>query len=262
MDLSGITPLVLTYNEAANIGRTLAALAWARRVVIVDSGSTDQTIEIVRRFPNAVLFHRSFDSHAGQWNFGLAETAIDTEWVLALDADYQAGGDFVDELKQLVPEAQTGAYEASFVYCVDGVELRASLYPPVRVLFRRGQARYVQDGHTQRLVHAGTATPLRARLRHDDRKPLQHWLVAQARYMRLEADKLRRASWRSLDWIDRLRRLRLVAPPLVFLYCLLGKGLALDGRAGLFYSLQRMTSELILSLTLLRDDLTGRGRGR
>ncbi len=260
MDLSGITALILTYNEAANIERTLAGLSWARRIVIVDSGSTDQTLDLIKAFRNAEVFHRNFDAHAAQWNFGLTQTGIDTEWVLALDADYQVEDGFVDELRQLDPGPETAAYQAPFVYCIDGVALRASLYPPVPVLFRRSQARYVQDGHTQRLVHPGPAVPLATPLRHDDRKPLQHWLAAQARYMRLEADKLRQAAWRELDWIDRARRLRLVAPPLVFLYCLIGKGLVLDGRAGLLYSMQRMVSELILSMTLLRDDLAGRGR--
>ena len=137
--------------------------------------------------------------------------------------------------------------------------MRGSLYPPVTVLFRRQSGRYVQDGHTHRLALAGRTAGLGVPLRHDDRKSLQHWLASQARYMRLEADKLRSRSWGELDWPDRLRKMRIVAPGAVFIYCLFGKGLVLDGRAGLFYALQRATSELVLSLTLLRDDLAGIG---
>ena len=106
---------------------------------------------------------------------------------------------------------------------------------------------------------AGRTADLGVPLRHDDRKSLQHWLASQARYMRLEADKLRSRSWGELDWPDRLRKMRIVAPGAVFIYCLFGKGLVLDGRAGLFYALQRATSGLVLSLTLLRDDLAGIG---
>ena len=68
MDLAEITPLVLTFNEAANIDRTLAGLAWARRVVVLDSGSDDETADLVRQHANAVLIERRFDSHAAQWS--------------------------------------------------------------------------------------------------------------------------------------------------------------------------------------------------
>ncbi len=255
MNLAEITPLILTYNEAANIERSLAGLGWARRIVVVDSGSTDATLQILKSYPAVHVVHRPFDTHAEQWNFGLAETGIDSEWVLALDADYGIDPDFVAELQALMPSADVHGYKASFLYCIDGVALRGSLYPPVTVLFRRSSATYVQDGHTQRLHCPGQVVALTRRLRHDDRKSLPHWLASQARYMRLEADKLAATPWRQLDWIDRLRKLRLVAPVAVFLYCLLGKGLVLDGRAGLLYVLQRTTSEMVLSLTLLRDDL-------
>lgn len=262
MDLSRITPLILTYNEAPNIARTLDALRWAEQVVVVDSGSADGTLQIVAGFPNARAFARPFDDHATQWNFGLIETGIETDWVLALDADYGIGSAFIDELRRLEPLDEVNGYRASFVYCMDGVPLRGSLYPPVTVLFRRRAARYVQDGHTQRLALDGQVHDLVTPLRHDDRKPLQHWLQSQARYMRLEADKLATTPWSRLDAIDRLRRLRVLAPPVVFLYCLFGKGLIFDGRAGLLYALQRATAEMVLSLTLLREDLVRRGKGR
>src|SRR6187399_856012 len=107
--LERITPLILTFDEAPNIGRMLASLGWARRVVVLDSGSTDGTQALVAGFPNAVLFARAFDNQAGQWGFGLAQTAIDTEWVLALDADYGVTPEFVQMLRQLEPAPAVGA---------------------------------------------------------------------------------------------------------------------------------------------------------
>ena len=86
--LAQITPVVLTYNEAANIGRVLARLTWADRVVVLDSFSTDETESIASGYPNVTFQQRRFDTHANQWNFGLRETGIGTPWVLALDADY------------------------------------------------------------------------------------------------------------------------------------------------------------------------------
>ena len=59
-----ITPLIITYNEEANIARTLDRLVWAHRVVVIDSGSPDKTLEIVRSYPQVELSHREFDDFA------------------------------------------------------------------------------------------------------------------------------------------------------------------------------------------------------
>ena len=50
--------MILTFNEEDNIGRTLAKLKWADKIVVIDSGSTDRTLEIVRRFPQAEIIRR------------------------------------------------------------------------------------------------------------------------------------------------------------------------------------------------------------
>lgn len=252
-----ITPLLLTFNEAPNLDRTLAQLSWARDIVVVDSGSTDTTREILAGYPQVRVFERAFTAHAEQWNFGLESTGITTDWVLALDADFVLSLDLVTEIAALEPGADTAGYEASFTYCIQGQPLRGAAYPPVVVLFRRAGARYAQDGHTQRVQVEGRVNPLRAPIAHDDRKPIGHWLAAQSRYMRLEAEKLITTPAASLGWIDRLRRLVVVAPPMMFVYCYVVRGGALDGWAGLFYALQRAAAEAILSLYLIERRLTG-----
>lgn len=253
--LAQVTPLILTRNEASNIDRTLRRLSWARDVVIVDSFSDDETLEIVSGFPQARVFRRAFDTHAEQWNFTLKETQVASEWVLALDADYVLTPAFIEELRGLSPEPDVAGYSASFIYCVGGRPLRGSAYPPVTVLYRRERAVYRQDGHTQRVVVDGRVEPLRSAILHDDRKPLGQWLQSQARYMRIEAGKLARADARDLNWADRLRKARFAAPLVMLLYVLFVKRAILDGRAGLFYALQRTVAELILSLYLVEKDL-------
>jgi len=136
--LRDITPVILTFNEAANLERTLAPLHWAREILIVDSLSTDATTTIAARYPNARVVQRQFDTHAKQWKFAVEGTEVKTPWILALDADYVLTPDLVEELRTLKDDGATDAYRASFRYLVDGTPLRGSLYPPVTVLFRRG----------------------------------------------------------------------------------------------------------------------------
>ena len=254
--LDQITPVILTYNEAANIGRTLERLAWAREVVVVDSHSTDDTLAIAGRFANARVVQRPFDSHAAQWRFATAETGIASDWILRLDADYMMEPPLREEIAALAPPAELSAYLISFTYCMDGRKLRASLYPSLPVLFRRGRASFVQDGHTEKLRIEGSVVPLTNRLLHDDRKTTERWLQSQSRYQAAEAEKLLSRSWSELSWADRLRLTRVLGPLAVAVHCLIVKGLIFDGTAGLLYTAQRVTADIILSMHLLRRDLT------
>lgn len=258
MRLDEITPVILSFNEAPNIGRTLERLVWANRVVVVDSFSDDETGSIVARYLKAEMFQRRFDSHANQWNFAIHETGIDTDWVLALDADYQVPDELVRELEALSLESDVVGYQARFLYCVGGKVLRGAAYPPVTVLFRTKRAQYVQDGHTQRVRTDGKVRRLANPILHDDRKPLSSWLATQARYARLEADKLLSTPFAILGIADRIRRMIVIAPAAMLFYCLFVKGNVLDGRAGLFYALQRTLAEMMLSLYLLERGLAGR----
>jgi len=101
-------------------------------------------------------------------------------------------------------------------------------------------------------VLEGPAALLAGQILHDDRKPLARWLVAQARYMDLEAEKLIATRGKGLRWADRIRKAIVFSPPLVFLYVLIVKRAIFDGRAGLYYAVQRTVAEMILSLQLLQ----------
>jgi glycosyltransferase involved in cell wall biosynthesis len=248
--LDRITPLILTRDEEANIGRTLAQLAWATEVVVIDSVSTDDTLAIARRFPNVRVIERPFDSHAAQWSFGVAQ--VTTDWVLTLDADYLVPDAFVRELAALDPPPELAGYRAAFVYAIDGQPIRAALYTPRDVLLRRGAFEIWQDGHTQRVRVHGRVEQLREHLIHDDRKDLRRFVDRQKTYMRQEAAKLLDTPWRSLPLSGRVRKLRVVAPLVTPLYALFIKRTILDGRAGLRYALERFLAEAILSIELFR----------
>ena len=79
--LREVTVVIITYNEIANIGRTLDSLRWARRILVIDSGSTDGTVEAIAGYSNAEVHFRAFDSFARQCNYGLGLAS--TEWILS-----------------------------------------------------------------------------------------------------------------------------------------------------------------------------------
>lgn len=250
-----ITPVIITYNEAPNIGRALERLRWAKRVVVVDSESTDDTRSIVSSFPNAEFVVHRFQSLADQWNFAVRETGVESGWILRLDADYMVDDDLIAEMTTLDPPGDVAAYSVNFIYAIHGRRLRASLYPTGYKLFRHGKVTFIQDGHTERPELTGRGAALNGHICHDDRKPVSRWLSSQDKYMAAEAEKLSKAEPSRLDMIDRLRKYPAISWIVVFLYCLFWKGLVLDGRAGIFYTLQRTGAEIILALNMLDRSL-------
>src|SRR5260370_26912382 len=139
-----ITPLIIPFNEAANIRRTLDKLLWARRIVVIDSGSNDGTIEMVRRYPQVEVIEHPFIDVASQCNYGLKQ--VTSPWVLSLDADWELSDKLVRELTSLTPRASISGYRARFIYRVYGRALRGSLYPPRTMLLRKDQALYALPG--------------------------------------------------------------------------------------------------------------------
>jgi glycosyltransferase involved in cell wall biosynthesis len=249
--LERITPLVLTFNEAPNIGRTLGQLGWARDIVVVDSFSSDDTLEIISRFPQVRLYQRKFDRHDLQWDFALKQTCISTDWVMALDADFMLSPLLIDEIKNLEPEDAAKGYCARLIFCINGKHIRSSLCPPATFLYRRASANYVQDGHTQKLKLDGRVDLLTAPIVHDDRKSLSRWVISQKQYAILEAEKIRKVPLRKLDFADRIRKLGFVAPPAIFVYCFIVRGGVLDGWAGFYYAFQRVVAEALLTRYLI-----------
>ncbi|MCI0663419.1 MAG: glycosyltransferase family 2 protein [Acidobacteria bacterium] len=250
--VSEITPLILTYNESPNIGRTLQRLSWAKRIVVIDSYSTDETLEILKSFPQVDVYQRKFDTAANQDNYGLDQ--ITTEWVLSLDADYYLTDEFIEEVKSLAPKESVNAYLVRFKYCVLGKVLRGSLYPPRKVLYRREKARYEDDGHTQRVRVEGQTGWLSSYILHDDRKSLSRWLSSQDRYTIQEVKKQLLTPREKLGLVDLIRRGKVLAPFVSLFYCLIIQRGILDGWAGWFYALQRVVAETLLAISLIEQD--------
>jgi glycosyltransferase involved in cell wall biosynthesis len=250
-----ITPLILTYNEAPNIARNLDKLSWANRIVIVDSFSTDETLTIVAKYPQAEVVQNRFSSFAEQCNFGLSH--IHSEWVLSMDADYILDEKMIKTLQNLtLNPAETVAYSARFKYAIFGKPLRGTLYPPRKVLYAKAHAHYVNDGHGHTVIIEGNVKSLDGFIIHDDRKPFSHWLASQDKYLKQEAEKLTQTPFNQLKTSDKLRSFIIPAPFIVGFYCLILRGGILDGWHGWHYAFQRILAEILLSIRLIEARLT------
>jgi glycosyltransferase involved in cell wall biosynthesis len=247
-----LTALLLTYNEEANIERVLAALQWVPSIFVIDSGSTDLTLEILASDPKVTTLHRPFDSFADQCNFGLDQ--IKSEWVLSLDADYVVTPALAEEICACFhapgPLLFAG-FAIPFRYCIAGKPLRGTLLPPRICLYRSSGARYRNDGHGHRVDVPGKVGRLRHPILHDDRKPLERWLASQLRYLNIESRKLQTTPLVQLSIADRLRLKTPLAPLAALVLCLFVNGGILDGWQGWTYAFQRCYAEILLKLMLL-----------
>lgn len=248
--LQAITPVILTYNEARNIQRTLSALRWASDIVVVDSGSTDDTIKILQANPRVRLYSRKFDTHQDQWQFATQHTDIKTPWILRLDADYFIPKALEEEMAKLNPNGPENGYRIGFDYAIYSGVLVSSLYPPKTVLLRRGSFRILDAGHAEAWEVSGLVKDLKARIIHDDWKPMSGWVASQVNYMRRELALNSRNGRGLAYWLRSKPPLMMVA---VFFYCLFVKGLIASGRRGIFYTLQRTVAEGIYGLLYLEQ---------
>lgn len=243
-----VTPVVLTYNEEPNIERCLSALRWAKRVVVVDSGSTDATAAIVARYPNAVLLTRPFDDFKRQTDWGLDHTS--TEYVLPLDADMLVTPALLAEIEG---PFLAGAHDGGllrFEYRIFGRPLLGSLYPMQYRLFRRAAGTVIQRGHGHTFAVEGRLYRFAARLVHDDRKPIERWAASQIGYSRQEHERIARATETSLK--DRIRRTGLM-PFAAGALAYARAGGPLRGGAALRYAYERVVFESLLAMRLLGE---------
>ena len=99
-----LTFIVLTRNEEWNLAACLESVAgWVQEIFVVDSGSTDRTVEIAESYGAKVVTH-PFETHPKQWNWALQNLPISTNWILALDADQRVTPELRQEITALFYE--------------------------------------------------------------------------------------------------------------------------------------------------------------
>lgn len=176
-----VTVVILTKNEEINIVDCLKSLeGFAKRAVVIDSGSTDNTAALAESLGAEVFVHK-FENYARQFNWALDNTNITTKWTFRLDADERLTPELCKELEKLTAEHENDD--------VNGITMEAWLYfmgrkikhgcPNKRklMLFKTGIGRIEDrkmDEHT--LLSRGTSVYAKNRFIHYDFKDMTHWI--------------------------------------------------------------------------------------
>jgi glycosyltransferase involved in cell wall biosynthesis len=255
-----LSVVLITLNEAANLPRTLKSVEWAQEIVVVDSGSTDGTVEAAQK-AGARVFEEPWKGFAGQKNSAIAHATGD--WVLSLDADEEVSAELAREIEELLKgEPALSAYRIPRLNHFLGRALRHGGYwpdPKLR-LFRRGAARFAQRPvhETMELIeeNARPVGQLRGHLIHHCYATLEEYIEHMNRYSaagaRILVDEGRapRTAF-ALVWNAVLN------PTATFVYNYVFRLGFLDGREGL---IQHLNHSVYVHWKFVKAWQAGKGR--
>ena len=231
---------IITLNEEVNLPRTLASVAFADEVIVVDSGSTDNTVHIARNF-GATVVEEKWKGFATQKNSAISRCR--GAWVLSLDADEELSPELQEQLRTLLPS--NPPVDAFFIkrrnLFLNRWIKRGGYYPDAKLrLFRRNAVAFASP-FAERPVHEtiafdGVSDTLDFDLVHHAYPTLESYLEHMDRYSTLGAEVLvaqRRTSHSPVSFYWNV----LCVPQLTFVWNYLFRLGFLDGREGLLLHL-------------------------
>ncbi|MGH8769472.1 MAG: glycosyltransferase family 2 protein [Burkholderiales bacterium] len=187
-----VSVIVITKNEADVIERCLRSVDWADEVIVLDSGSTDRTVEISRGLGARVSVTADWPGFGPQKNRALAQATGD--WVLSLDADEWVTPELRDEILNVITRTDgTVAFRVPRLSSFCGRFMRHSGWWPdyVTRLFFRGAARFSDDVVHERVIVEGKAGTLRELIMHETFVDLDELLQKMNNYSSLAAQEMR-----------------------------------------------------------------------
>jgi glycosyltransferase involved in cell wall biosynthesis len=223
---------VIALNEEENIVPCLESVRFADEIIVVDSGSTDRTLELARNFTGRI-FTIDWQGFAGTKNFALEQATGD--WVFSLDADERVPEGLREEILKVVKDdGPLDGYRIPRKNYVGGRWIRRlGWYPDYTLrLFRRGRGRFKDREVHEEVEVEGKVGLLQTPLEHYSYRSLEEYASRQDRYARLAAEEMRKAGRRpvpgELLWRPALTFLNLFFLKLGFLEGALGLKLALQ----------------------------------
>jgi glycosyltransferase involved in cell wall biosynthesis len=248
---NGISVIVRTFNEAANIRRCLESVAWADEIVVVDSGSTDDTPAIAGEFTERVI-HHPWAGHIEQSQFATDQAT--NLWVLSMDADERVSPELRDEILALdLERSGYDAYEMPRLHFFMRRWIRHSAwYPDYKIrLFRTDRCRWGGYAPHDKVLVPGRMGRLAGDLHHYIYRDLAHFAATKNSYSTLTAlDHFRNGRRSSLAHVT-------LRPLYAFIYRYFIRLAFLDGLAG--FAISVMESHCVfmkyLKLYELQRDL-------
>ncbi len=228
--LQPLSAVLITRNSAAVLPPCLESLRFADEIVIVDSGSTDATLDIARRF-NAKIVCQEWLGYGKQKQFAVAQATHD--WVLCVDTDERVSEPLRESILRELQAPRFHAYEMPRRNRFLGRWLRhGEGYPDWSLrLFDRRHANWSDDPIHEKVVTAGPVGRLAGDLLHESEQGLADYLAKQERYTTLQAEALHTRGKRAST--VRL----LLSPPLRFIKFYFFRLGFLDGIPGLVHIL-------------------------
>jgi glycosyltransferase involved in cell wall biosynthesis len=180
--------IILTRDEEANIAKAIASVDGRVPVIVVDSGSRDDTLAIARAHGAEVREH-DFVDYASQRNWALAQAEQRFRWIFFLDADEELTPALWDEIDRVVGEDTLDGAYVGLTFVVLGRELKHGGFRDASILrlMRPAVARFSRGTNERVDDSAMKVGRLHAKLRHDDHKPLAEWFRKHVRYAQREA---------------------------------------------------------------------------
>jgi glycosyltransferase involved in cell wall biosynthesis len=221
-----LSVVIITRNEAANIRDCLESVRFADEIVVVDSGSTDDTVPICREF-GARIFDHPFAGYGPQKNFGLDRASGD--WILSVDADERVPDALREEILSAISssEACDGYFVARKNYFGDTWIRHGGWFPDYTLrLFRKEKGRFNERSVHESVQIVGKIGKFRTPLVHLTCRDFDEFARRQENYATLAAEELAKSGRTATDADIFLR------PPLTFLKMFVLKGGFLDGGRG------------------------------
>ncbi|MBU1425718.1 MAG: glycosyltransferase family 2 protein [Gammaproteobacteria bacterium] len=176
-----LTIILITKNEAANIRECLQSVAWADEIIVVDSGSTDNTVAIARQM-GAQVYEYDWPGFGPQKNRALDHASKD--WVFSIDADERVTPELRAEIQAAMSEGRKDAYEIPRLSSFCGSYIHHSGWRPdyVTRLFRRGAGRFSDDLVHERVIVTGTTGKLQQSILHESFRDAEELLAKINQY--------------------------------------------------------------------------------
>lgn len=217
---------IISLNEEKKIGKALESVKWADEIIVVDSGSSDKTLEICKKYTDKV-FHNDWPGYAAQKNF--ATDKANHDWILSIDADEEVTPELAFEIKETLKAPQAPAYALPrHVFYLGRWINFSGWYPDHKVrLFHRDKAKWTGNHVHETVEVSGSVKYLLSDLNHYTFDTVEDHINTMNKYTSLETGSDKKSGYFEI----------LFRPPFAFFKSYILKQGFRDGFPGLIIGL-------------------------